>query len=180
MVILAGFFLFRCVSVAAALIDLNVGSDTNLKLAQENGNPATIANKEDLDAYAQAAMQSDSAIAGMNFSTDAVEVRYKESAKFLALIPVTFTVVARADADGSVSVSYPWYSFLTVDNHDRIETELKIAVDNALRSRLVGSVQAAGKAETPTFTAAESADIAGEMSRVLKTNVDGFVSENVE
>ena len=142
LLVIAGFFLHSA-RAGAALVDL------------------IVRDQADLNAYAQAAIEADPSIAGMNFAPDVVEVRYKESAKFLALIPMRFTVKAETHADGSVSVEYPWYSFLTVDNRDRIETELKVAIDNTLRSRLVGSVRAEGEVQNPTFTPAESAQIAG-------------------
>ncbi len=129
-----------------------------------------VSTSNDLRAYARTAIRTDERVEGMNFAEDRVEVKYKESGRFLALLPVTFTVSARAHANGEVEVDYPWYSFLTIDNHDKVETEMKVAIDSAMRSRLVGSVQAAGTSANPTFNASESAMLAAEMHRVLKAN----------
>ena len=109
-----------------------------------------------------------------------VEVTYQEEGKFLALVPVQMKVLVRAYADGRVEVDYPWYSFLTVNKRHQIEGEMKVALGNTLRSGLVGSVQAEGQVENPSFTAEQSADVTEAMKDVLKANVDASVSVGVE
>lgn len=147
--------------------DIEESADTESDVAVSASGVST---SNDLRAYARTAIRTDERVEGMNFAEDRVEVKYKESGRFLALLPVTFTVSARAHANGEVEVDYPWYSFLTIDNHDKVETEMKVAIDSAMRSRLVGSVQAAGTSANPTFNASESAMLAAEMHRVLKAN----------
>ncbi len=147
--------------------DIEESADTESDVAVSASGVST---SNDLRAYARTAIRTDERVEGMNFAENRVEVKYKESGRFLALLPVTFTVSARAHANGEVEVDYPWYSFLTIDNHDKVETEMKVAIDSAMRSRLVGSVQAAGTSANPTFNASESAMLAAEMHRVLKAN----------
>ncbi len=132
---------------------------------------SAVSTQDELHSYARAALRADASVEAMNFTKDKVEVKYKEKGRLLALLPVTFTVSARTHANGEVEIDYPWYSFLTVDNHDKVETEMKVAVDNALRARLVGSVKAEGESKNPVFTASESAMLAAEMQRVLKANI---------
>jgi hypothetical protein len=100
-----------------------------------------------------------------------VEVSSKQEGKFLALVPIKFTVRVTVHADGRVEVKYPWYSIFTVDREKEVETEIRVAVDNAIRGRAVGSVRAAGEPENPVFTEEESADIEEEIQEVLKKNL---------
>lgn len=136
-----------------------------------------VLTNSDLRAYADSALRSDKNLEEVNFKSNRVEVKYKETGKFLALVPITFTVKAVANANGEVELNYPWYAFLTVDNEERLETELKVAVDNALRARTVGSVRAEGEVESPFFTASESAEVAGEMHAILKSGLVADISQ---
>ncbi len=108
-----------------------------------------------------------SAVAEEPETVKVVEVRYEDEGKFLALLPMSLTVVARAYPDGKVEVEYPWYSFLTIDNREKIETELQIVVDTTMRWRMVGSVQAQGKEANPSFSAEEAREMRIEMNTVL-------------
>ncbi len=146
---------------------------------EEAVSSAQVSTNADLKAYARSAIRADEQVEGIHFTGKAVEVKYKEKGRFLALLPITFTVSAITHADGRVEVKYPWYSFLTVDNHDKVETELKVAIDNALRSRMVGSVQAEGSAANASFTAAESAAVAAQMQKVLNANLSESGSAQV-
>ena len=134
--------------------------------------PRAVLTNSDLQAYAAGAVRSDAGVEEMNFTKDVVEVTYKQKGRFLALFPVTFAVTARAHADGAVELDYPWYAFLTIDRQNEIETNVKIAVDTALRERMVGSVRAEGEPVNPEFSAAESATIASQMHAVLKSSFE--------
>ncbi len=106
----------------------------------------------------------------LSASTNIVEVEHVETGKFLALVPIDFTIYAKAYSDGSVEIEYPWYSFLTVTNKEMLETKMRIAVNNALRARMVGSVRAEGEPTSQIFTSAEVEEIAQVMGEVLKEN----------
>lgn len=129
-----------------------------------------VSTNADLEAFARTMIREDENVEEVNFSGDMVEVRYREEGKFLALIPLDFTASAKAYADGRVEIDYPWYSFLTVKGSQEAETRAKVAVDNAIRARAVGSVRAEGETENPRFTAAESATVAAELHSVLRAS----------
>ncbi|MBX4181643.1 hypothetical protein KW807_02150 [Candidatus Parcubacteria bacterium] len=103
---------------------------------------------------------------------DVVEVRSKDHGHLLALVPVDLNVTVRAHADGTVEVIYPWYSVLTVDNKEDLETQVKIAVDNALRAEEVGRVRAEGEVINPTFSTQSAAHVRAEIEKVLKSVVE--------
>lgn len=104
-------------------------------------------------------------------SVAAVETRFNETGKFLALMPVKFTVTVRVTPDGVVALEYPWYSRLTIDKRDKLTTELKVAADNALRTLAVGRVTAESDGRPKErFSAEEAAAVAAAVNRVLEEN----------
>jgi hypothetical protein len=137
--------------------------------------PEAVLTHTDLKAYATTALKGDENLEAFNFSEDKVEVSYKQRGRLLALVPISFTAKAIAKADGDVELDYPWYAFLTVDDHEKLRTELKVVVDNTLKARAVGSVRAEGEVMSPRFTASESAEVASEMHAVLRSGLNGEV-----
>jgi hypothetical protein len=100
-----------------------------------------------------------------------VEVSHKQTGMFLALVPITFTVKATVWPDGTVELSYPWYSALTVDHQAEFEAKVKVAVDNALKQRLVGSVRAEGKPALPRFTPEEVVIVKAAIAAALNSSL---------
>lgn len=103
-----------------------------------------------------------------NESVDKVIVRHKQKGALLAIFPITFTVIATAYPDGRVELRYPWYSKITLDNEKEIENRARIAVDNALKSSLVGTVSAEGYSEKPRFSEAQAEATEAELRKVLR------------
>jgi hypothetical protein len=130
--------------------------------------PGDVENFGDLRAFAEARISKDDNLDEVNFTRDSVEVRYKQHGRFLALFSVPMKVKVTVNAEGDVKVRYPWYSFFTLDNQDQIEAQIKVAVDNALRGRMVGSVQSEGKADKPTLTPSELATLVDRIEAVLQ------------
>ncbi|KKW13779.1 MAG: hypothetical protein UY54_C0028G0008, partial [Parcubacteria group bacterium GW2011_GWA2_50_10b] len=131
--------------------------------------PKNVTTVSELESYARATVRSDALVDSMNFTDQRVEVKYREEGQLLALIPITYTVSVTAKADGTVEVKYPWYSIVTVNRKDDIESRAKVAVDNALRARMVGVVRAEGQAQE-SFSAAEAADVAAQIHAVLQAS----------
>ena len=105
---------------------------------------------------------------------EVVEVEHKQRGMLLALLPITFTVKARADARGRVEMEYPWYSKFTVDRRGEVETMAKIAVNNAIKEGLIGSVTAAGESKNPYFSATEAETVEKVLISVLEKALDEF------
>lgn len=162
-------------SLAYAFIDLNM--DRAMLQSDAEGEVVTpykaVLTDADLRAYAQTALREDEDLGALNFASNRVEVSYKQQGRFLALVPMSFKVRAVARASGEVELYYPWYSFLTLDDEEEVRTKLKIAVDNALHARAVGSVRAEGEVANPAFTPAESAEVAAEMHATLRESLEG-------
>ncbi len=132
----------------------------------------SVSTNADLNTYAEVLVRENSAVEEINFTGETVELRHRQEGRLLALFPITFTVTAVAFADGRVELRYPWYSAFTVDNKEELNTKAKVAVDNALRARTVGSVRAEGQVASPRFTAGESAIVARELASVLSSNFE--------
>lgn len=130
-----------------------------------------VLTKQDLKAFAESELYSDDSLESIKFKEDSVELRYKQDGLFLALVSVPMTVRAEAKANGDTTLDYPWYSLLTVDHSSEIQTEMKIAVQNALYARTVGSVQSAGDSKHPKFSVNEAADVADHIHKALKSKL---------
>ncbi|MDP2641901.1 MAG: hypothetical protein Q8P21_01255 [bacterium] len=169
----------RAINVTRTEVERDVEDEAGGGVSMES---QAVLTNGDLRAYALGAIRSDASVEEMNFTGDSVEVIYKQKGRLLALVPITFNVRAIARADGTVEVRYPWYSFLTVDNREEIEAQVKVAVDTALRARTVGSVQAEGESENPSFTAAEKAAVSSRVHTVLKSTFEneGVVDSPLE
>jgi hypothetical protein len=86
--------------------------------------PAAISSDTDLNTYSNAAITSDNAanagvsasdngqIKDVTYQDDGVTVDFTQPVKFLGLFPTSINATAVAKADSTVTVSYPWYSFL--------------------------------------------------------------------
>src|SRR3989338_7069106 len=70
---------------------------------------------------------------------DSVGLNFREKAKLLALVSIEIKARAVAYPDGRVTVEYPWYASLSVDQKKAIETEFRIVVNQTLKKRMVGS-----------------------------------------
>ncbi len=126
--------------------------------------PDNVANSDDLHAYAVTALKSDANLKGMVFDHNMVTVSYPAHGHFLGLIPVTFVVDATADADGNVTLSYPWYKFLVTTDLAKIQTALH---DEGALS---------GNAST---TALFQADLAARLYSILKMNFEATTTAGV-
>jgi hypothetical protein len=98
--------------------------------------------------------------------TGLVLTRFEETGRFLALMPVPLSVTVRVTPEEGVALEYPWYSALTVDSREALTTELKVAVDTALRATTVGKVVAAG--EKKSFSPEEVSAIKAAVEEVLE------------
>lgn len=123
---------------------------------------AAVISNDDLDAYARTAMTADANIQAMRATADGVALSYKERAYFLGFIPASLTTTAQADANGDVSVKYPWYGFLFRKSHTDLQTSLKANVQASMNS-----VMEAGTGTTTSGAMAMGSLDAGEQAAFL-------------
>jgi hypothetical protein len=127
---------------------------------------AAVATSADLNAYAKATTASDKNVRKIESSSSSVSLGYFERAHLFGFIPVTVTVVGNVAADGTVSVTYPWYSFLLSTDRDAIQTSLQNRVQAEMTTMMI-----APSSSTP-FTAVDQAHLLADIRTVLKTEHD--------
>jgi hypothetical protein len=119
-----------------------------------NFDASKVVSKDDLRAYASTTLKNDPSIDELRFKGREVQVGYKEHGKFLGLFKMPYTVHVVANADGTVSVKYPWYAFLFARDREAVDTEISTAVQG-----IVGNVSTTtGNVSLSASTAAEIVD----------------------
>lgn len=92
-------------------------------------NLADVHTSADVSAYAKGIMRADAKVQDVTVASDSVSVSYREPARFLWVFPASLTATATVGADGTVAVSYPWYSFLmSAPRATDIETSIQAGV----------------------------------------------------
>ena len=79
-----------------------------------------------LEAYAAEVLAQDANAVAVDVSGEAMVVAYRQRAKLLAFIPITMTVTSSVAADGKVSLSYPWYSFLVSKDYGKLKSDIEV------------------------------------------------------
>lgn len=161
---------------AYALIDFNSLSaefSGVTEEAKEVSSAASVTSEKDLESYIRFLLLEDKNIERITADGSKVELRYRQKGRLLALLPVPLDVTAVADARGKVVLRYPWYSAITIDNEDEVRAKAKIAVDNALKAKAVGSVRAEGEPANPVLTPGESAAVVFGLKEVLASATFG-------
>lgn len=98
-----------------------------------------------LEAYAGASMKDDNRLTSVSLDAGNLTVTYKTDAKFLGFIPASVTVTATVDADGAVTVKYPWYAFLMSTYENRTELEARLTKEQgAIRGEVMEPVASVG------------------------------------
>lgn len=108
---------------------------------------STVLNDADLSDFIAAQIKADGNVNSIQSTQDSVAMSYRVPAKFLGFIPMNVDATAVVNADGTVSVTYPWYSFLLATNGD-LNARINGAVQNVLGARANGSLSGSVTATT--------------------------------
>ncbi len=87
-----------------------------------------VKNSADLKLFASTLLKHDSLIKQIAISKENIGVDYKTHGRFLGFIPVSITAKTEINADGEVSVRYPWYGFLVYKKSKITDDALKTEV----------------------------------------------------
>lgn len=128
--------------------DLSAGTSIQTRSAAE------VSSNADLSGYIAAEMQNDENLAKVETSSNTVSVTYQEPARFLGFIPLSLKATATVDAQGDVSISYPWYSFL----YAKADADLEAQLESRLSSVFAGSASAAGGTQLAGSAGASGTD----------------------
>ena len=105
---------------------------------------------------------------------DHVALTAKQSVKLFGFIPVTVKITTNVDANGDVTISYPWWAFLAVTNKAKLESKIE-AQTKLITAREAGSGMATGRVA--------AGDVNGdgvEASAKLSADVQARLIESVQ
>ncbi len=105
-------------------------SDQGILNANSNSVISTQYNG-DVKSHSEAAMKADTDLTAVENASDSVSVSYREPAKLFGFIKVHVSATAEARADGSVSVTYPWYAIIMTKDRVGLENSVKAHVGTA-------------------------------------------------
>lgn len=84
-----------------------------------------------LESYAASSVKDDERLQSAELSDGNLTVSYRTDAKLLGFIPASIKVTATVDADGNVSVRYPWYAFFMPTYESRADLETRLTKEQA-------------------------------------------------
>lgn len=91
-----------------------------------NGNSVSLIKSDsDLAAYSDLVVQERPSIKSVETGNGKVVVAYRQPAKFLGLIGTNMGATVTVNAQGNVTVSLPWYSFLFTKNTNAVKTAVQ-------------------------------------------------------
>ncbi len=108
--------------------DIEVDHDSAVETDIDS--PAKVTTRGELRSYLNHVMHGDDRVADVTVSSTTIETHYKVPARFLWVIPASLTADVEVASDGSVTVSYPWYSFLFSKKGSELKTELDAAASS--------------------------------------------------
>ncbi len=107
-------------------------SSTASAMVSAYGNPASVSTNTNLNAFAHAVIMNDSNVSAVQSDNAHVTVWYKVPTHFLGFIRTDVNAQATTDANGNVSVHYPWYTFLsTKDSSANLKANLQAQVSGS-------------------------------------------------
>lgn len=129
------------------------------KVQATSDNTFAVGSDADLKGFIAAHVQNDSNVEAIEYTSDTISVTYSDKARLFAILPVTVQATATVDANGSVEVSYPWYSFLMATNKDAIEAKVQQRVQGVLGAAAGTGADARAAADAQAALQAENGSV---------------------
>lgn len=114
-------------------------------------------NRGELRSYLNHLVKNDERVAEVQVSSTTVETRYALPARFMWSIPASIPAQVAVGADGSVTITYPWYAFLYSKQDDAIRNQLLQAASSTT-----------GGGASTTLSASQQAHLLDEILSALK------------
>lgn len=86
-----------------------------------------VRTSDDFHAFVKAKSKEDKHLKSVDVKDGKVDVDYEESAKLFGFIPATLNAHVSADAQGEVTVAYPWYHIFMKKTHSSASLQSQIA-----------------------------------------------------
>lgn len=114
---------------ATANINNSVNANTNATLnANSNSMVANISTDDDLKVYTKSLKNEDKNVSKVEVTDNQILLAYRQPSKFLGFIPSMSTAYVKIDAQGNLSVDYPWYTFLSVKDDEKLKADLQMQI----------------------------------------------------
>lgn len=84
-----------------------------------------VRTREHLEEYAKALVQTDNRVRRVEIGESGVRMVYRQKAKFLGLVPLSYYLETTIDARGKLHIGKPWWLFLAPDRAKDIEQNLQ-------------------------------------------------------
>lgn len=152
----------------------DAAADANAQGAGMVTSSANVANDADFAAYAKSQLRADPNIKEVDSDNSSVAVKYAEHGHFLGVFPVTMTASAKVAADGSITISHPWYYFLTSTSANDAALKASLAQSTVGMFHTTPSAASEGATSTAsgqvTLTAAQKAALLATIRAALATS----------
>ena len=165
-----------------ATVNSSASVNATTKPSESPTASSNISTDSDLNLYTTSLQEQDKNVAKVETKDDYILVGYREPGKFLGFIPVSVTANAKVDADGKVTISYPWYTFLTAKNDADLRTSLDAKNFGTLaslsaqqRAEVIQSLHAALKSRTDA-SVTSSSDVNGQVTTDASSTVNSKAS----
>jgi len=95
-----------------------------------------------LESYLGASVQNDERLESVAISENQMNLTYKRDGRLLWIIPIQMHTDVSVDAEGTVDVRYPWYSFLVATSESQADLEARLASEVAsIETNLAGNAE---------------------------------------
>lgn len=137
-------------------------ADARRIVALEGDESVYIRTEDDVAAYAHMVQEHAPQVAAVETSDTGVSVTYFQPGKLFGLFDLTMKARVVVDAEGSVSIKLPWYSFLVTKDTATLAASVQEAVNTT------GSAAATADA---SFTPVEQVRIVQQVAQALPASV---------
>lgn len=112
--------------------EIEVDHDSALQATTTIKNSDEVHTNGELRSFLNHLVKEDDRIANVQISSTTIETQYALPARFLWAIPTSIPAHVAVGADGSVTITYPWYAFLFAKHDDEIKTQLTQAASSTV------------------------------------------------
>jgi hypothetical protein len=157
--------------ITRADVDTNAVESTSVSAAN-------VKSDADLKGFVAAEIKGDKNVSQVETSAENVAVTYNQHAKLFGFIPVKVKATAVVDANGDVSVSYPWWTVLAATDKAALEAELQAKVDAAFSANQNGADASASAEATAKLSSDAQARLVSEIRKVMETKFNASAAAN--
>ncbi len=109
---------------------IEIDHDGALNATTTVKNPGDVYNRGQLRSFLNHLVKDDGRVASIQVSSTTIQTEYALPARFLGAIPMNLSTHISVGADGSVTVTYPWYAFLFGNRDEKLKDQIAKAASS--------------------------------------------------